>query len=127
MTAHRLPRDLAFNDYHVRRDPGSAGVLAADMSNVTYSIDTGGVETRVLASPQRAGIRITITLASEGGTMTLSTAGAETINDGTTVGATVTFDDELDSLDLVSVRSGAAGSRVYQWFVVANMGCTLNA
>jgi hypothetical protein len=126
MSANRLPRDLAFNDYHVRKDPGASGVLHTDMSNVTYAIVTADAESRVLQSPQRAGIRITISLDTDGGDLTVTTAGDELINDGTTAGILFVMADAGDAIDLVSYRSGGS-TPLYHWLVTGNNGAALSA
>lgn len=124
MSAHRLNRDLAFSPEHVRRDPGASGVLKADMSLVTYAIDTDAAESRVLETPKRAGIRLTISLIDDGGDLTVTTQGDETMNDGTTAGISATLDDAGDVLDLVSYEYSQG---VFYWLVTGNIGCTLNA
>ena len=124
MSAHRLNRDLAYSPFNRRKDPGDAGVLHVDMSLVAYSLVSGEAETRVLATPQEPGIQVTLSMHTDGGDIVISTAGDETILDGTTVGISVTLDDAGDAVHLVSYI-GSAGQ--ITWLVLGNNGATLNA
>lgn len=106
MTAHRLPYDLAFLDGHVRRDPGDGGTLQADMSLVTYEIKMTNAndETRVLATPKRAGIRLTLYLTEGYGRCTVSTAGSEKIRRDLNEEDSLILEEVGDFVDLVTVR-----------------------
>lgn len=106
MTAHRLPRDLAFNDYHVRRDPGAGGRLHSDMSLVSYALDSTTTETRTIGSPQRAGVRLTITHNSGTKAITLKTEGTEVLYNATGTTGSHSMASAGKFIDLVSARIG---------------------
>lgn len=120
MSSHKLAWDAAKMDYHVRQDPGAGETLHSDCSLVTYALESAGsgAETRTLSTPQRAGIRITLSYGTAG-------AGGDSIEINTEDASTFLYleDHKYDNtdgfflsnqgevLDLVSFREGTS----YHW------------
>ena len=118
-------QEAAENDYHVRRDPGAGKVLHVDRSFVTFALESAAAEARKLASTARAGIRITISMQTDGGDITLTMVNSGTVKvfSAGTGYDTLTFDAVNDAIDLVSIR-GASG--VYHWLECGLNGVALS-
>lgn len=97
-------------------DPGDTEAIPVDRSGIVV-LETAGAETRTLADPETAGVRLGLALSVDGGDCVISAATA--INQ--TGNNTVTLNDAGDYVELVAVDVG--GSLV--WRVAANDGATL--
>jgi hypothetical protein len=103
-------------------DPGNAGTIAVDRSFGICSVVTAASETRIIASPQRPGIVISIVLQTDGGNLAITGAGSEILNSGAGTETTATMADAGDLLTLISIRKGAA----IVWSPVANNGAAMS-
>lgn len=98
-------------------DPGDAGAIKVSQSG-NCAITTAGAETRTLAAPARAGIRLAVTLDVDGGNCVITAAAA--INQ--TGNNTITMADAGDTIVLEGVQVGGANV----WRTIVNDGCTLS-
>lgn len=115
MSIANLPDKLSKADFTIA-DPGASGAIRNDQYGVV-GIVTAGAETRTLAIPTRAGIRLTLNMITDGGDCVVTVASAYDETGGTTL----TFSDPGQYVDLLSIRT-AAGT--YAWRVVAFDGVT---
>ena len=100
-------------------DPGDGETITPPASGADFECDvtTAGAETRVLGTPTRRGQKAHIFLGTDGGDLTITSAG---IDDG--ADNTLTFDDADDAVDLVALGVGAATD----WRLVAKKGVTVS-
>lgn len=119
MTAHRALEDAYLAD-HTIADPGNAGEIQPSADLGIVQLVTAAAETRTLPDPLKAGIRLALTLMTDGGdcVVTASTAVNATGNN------TLTFAEAGDVVDLLSIPDGASGS--FMWRVVGNDGVALS-
>lgn len=99
-------------------DPGASGTIPIDRTMGVVPIVTAAAESRVLASPERAGIIVTVALKTDGGDATITCADSETINEGGTEGTQIVLGDAGDSVTILSIPKGAD----IVWAVLANNG-----
>lgn len=98
-------------------DPGNGGTIELGQEDLTICELTGtGAETRILENPSKAGLRIIITVAAEGGDIVVTAANGIDA-DGTDE---ATFEDVGDLLQLVSVSSTSGSD--YRWAVLSRTG-----
>ena len=115
MPAHRLWQDHALGAT-VLKDPGDGGKLPVSKHGLV-EIVTSGAETRTLADPKVAGVRLGIIFRYDGGNCVISCASA--IN---SVGHdTITLDSEGDFVELFSVKTDSQ----YYWRQIANVGANI--
>lgn len=122
MTAHNVLQDIADSTELEILDPGDAGTIAIDRSFGICAIVTAGAETRKIATPQRAGIFVTLCLKTDGGDATVTGSGSEILNSGSGTDTTVTLGDVGDAVTLLSIDK--SGSIV--WTLIANNGVTFS-
>lgn len=117
MTAANVLYDLSGANYTLL-DPGaSAQLRTLDRSMVHFPITTNAAESRTLPVPIKAGLLVAVSLASDGGDLTLTvTSGFEQA--GTT---DVVFDDAGDSVVFMSFQTAAS---TYRWKILAADGVT---
>ena len=94
-------------------DPGASGALPNDKSGVVNLV-SAAAEGRTLANPVKSGQRLTLALAHDGGTITVTTSSTL---EGTGNGSIV-LDDLGDDCELLSVGRETA----YNWQVVGGYG-----
>lgn len=106
---HRVPSDFANADWIIP-DPGDAGAIPNSQSGIVELV-SGGAETRTLAAPVRAWLRLTLAFKTDGGDCVVTCA--TTLN--VTANNTITFDTAGEMIELVSVPSGSD----YRWRALA--------
>jgi len=113
MSGHRALHDLLVAPYEAGElDPGDAGTFKIDRQFCHFKVTTAGAsETRVLATPTKAGLVVCITHYSDGGDFTLTVTGGYNAAGDTTIA----FDAEKDSLVLMSIQTTTS----YRWLVIA--------
>lgn len=122
MTAHRVLQDIGKSTELSVLDPGSAGTIKVDRALGICPVVTAGAETRKIASPERAGIILSLSMKTDGGDATITGSGSETFNSGGTESTTITMDTAGDHISLMSIDKGAN----VVWAVLANNGCSLS-
>lgn len=98
-------------------DPGDGAAIVPDRHDSIVLLSTGAAETRTLPRPVVEGIRLTLSLETDGGDCVVTADAAINRNGDTTM----TFDDVRETITLVAVRTGG---ELY-WSVVGNDGVTL--
>lgn len=98
---------------HTILDPGASGAIPSDGSGIV-DIVTGGVETRMLAAPVRAGLRLRINFVTDGGDCTITVATAYNAAGATTI----VLADAGDTILLESRKYGTA----FRWVQVSTDG-----
>lgn len=100
-------------------DPGDGNEITPPTSGQDFvcNVTTVDAETRSIGTPTKLGQRARIVLASDGGDLTITSAG---IDDG--ADNTLTFDDTNDAVELVAMGTGAATD----WRLVAKKGVTVS-
>lgn len=121
MSGHNLNYQLAENYNKVQEDPGDAGTLETQYSDVIHELVTAGAETRSLATPGKAGLRQSIYLKTDGGDVVITGSGSEVFWDGTTAHTQITLNTVRDFITVVSTYSGST----IGWTVVENAGAAL--
>jgi len=106
---HRVLSDLAQADWTIE-DPGDAGAIPSSMTGVVELV-SGGAETRTLAAPTKAGLRLILCFKTDGGDCVVTCA--STLN--VTANTTITFDTAGEMIELVSIASGSN----YRWRALA--------
>lgn len=99
-------------------DPGNAGELGDSIVGISpayIELVTTGAETRTLQDPTVGGQILILTMKTDGGNCTVTTATKNT-NAGAT---TIVFGDVGDTAVLVSIYNGTDG---YRWSLVATEG-----
>ncbi len=116
--AHRIHHDLHEAENRLT-DPGDAGTITVAKDLQLCEMVSAAAETRTLAAPSKAGIRVVLRLLTDGGTVTVTAAAGLNV----TLDTTATFADAGDLLSLVSVSLTAT---TYRWEVMeGNTGVTL--
>jgi len=114
MSGHNILQQLSREPEMDILDPGDAGTIAVDRTLGICSVVTAGAETRKIASPERAGIVISICLKTDGGDLTITGGlGTET---------TAVMADAGDCLTLISIAKGSD----FVWSPLANNGATMS-
>ena len=114
--AHTLQYDLSVAEFTLS-DPGNGKALPNTQFG-TIPIVTAAAETRTLADPQKAGLRLTLAMKTDGGDCVITVASA--INSsGNTI---ITLNDAGDNIELRSIAVGSA----FKWRVVSNDGASLS-
>ena len=103
---YRAPKSLA--------DPGNAGTIRVTQDLQICEMVTAAAETRTLANPTKAGIRLVLRLLTDGGDAVVTAANGLNVT-GNTV---ATFEDAGDALSLVSVSTSTG----YRWEIETNLG-----
>ena len=117
MSGHRILNDIYIAG-HVLTDPGDGGTIKPTEDLQLCEMVSTTAETRILATPTKAGIRLMVRLKTDGGTVTVTAAGG--LN--TLLETEATFADQDDFLSLLSV-STATG---FRWEIMeGNVGVTL--
>lgn len=98
-------------------DPGDAGAIPVGLSG-NCAITTAAAETRTLAAPERAGLKLAISMDVDGGNCVITAAAA--INQAGN--NTITMADAGDALFLEAVQVGGANV----WHTIGNDGCALS-
>ena len=122
MSGHKILQEIAATNELELLDPGSGGTIQVDRSMGICSVVTGGAEARKIASPQRAGIMISICLKTDGGDLTITGEGSEILNSGSGTETTATMADAGDLLTLISIRKGSS----IVWSPIANNGAAMS-
>ena len=122
MSGHNVLQEIAATNELELLDPGSGGTIQVDRSMGICSVVTGGAEARKIASPQRAGIIISICLKTDGGDLTITGEGSEILNSGLGVETTATMADAGDLLTLISIRKGSS----IVWSSLASNGVAMS-
>tara|TARA_Y100000593_G_C4217282_1_gene289899 strand:- start:48 stop:416 length:369 start_codon:yes stop_codon:yes gene_type:complete len=122
MSGHNILQQIAGTTELEIVDPGSGGTIPVDRSFGICPVVTGGAESRKIASPERAGIIITVCLKTDGGDLTITGSGSEIINSGSGSETTAVMADAGDVLTLISINKGTS----IIWAVIANHGATLS-
>lgn len=101
-------------------DPGDAGAIGGATPSVSghVALVSGGVETRTLAAPTKAGLQLLLYMKTDGGNITLTCA--TTFNE--TGNNTAVFGDTGDALYLISVEEGAT----FRWRLATADGVALS-
>lgn len=118
MSGHNAATELAQSEFDLQ-DPGASGVIPSpNIHGGVVGLKTAAAETRTLQDPERAGLLITLALAVDGGscTVTASTAVNQTGNN------TLTFEDAGDEITLRSIPLGSS----FVWRVASNDGVALS-
>jgi len=121
-SGHNVLQQIAATTELDLLDPGDAGTIAVDRTMGICSVVTAGAETRKIASPERAGIVISICLKTDGGDLTITGAGSEILNSGLGTETTAVMADAGDCLTLISISKGAN----IVWSPLANNGATMS-
>ena len=121
-SGHNVLQSIASTNELEILDPGSGGTIQVDRSMGICSVVTGGAEARKIASPQRAGIIISICLKTDGGDLTITGEGSEILNSGLGTEATATMADAGDLLTLISIRKGTS----IVWSSLASNGVAMS-
>lgn len=122
MSGHNLLQQISSTTELELVDPGSGGTIPVDRSFGICPVVTGGAEARKIASPQRAGIVISICFKTDGGDLTITGEGSEILNSGNGTETTATMADAGDLLTLVSINKGAS----IVWSPLANNGAAMS-
>ena len=122
MSGHNVLQEIAATNELELLDPGSGGTIQLDRSMGICPVVTAGAESRKIASPQRAGIIISICLKTAGGDLTITGEGSEILNSGLGTEATAVMADAGDLLMLVSINKGSS----IVWSPIANNGATMS-
>jgi len=122
MSGHNVLQEIAATNELELLDPGSGGTIQVDRSMGICSVVTGGAEARKIASPQRAGIIISICLKTDGGDLTITGEGSEILNSGLGTETTATMADAGDLLTLISIRKGSS----IVWSSLASNGVAMS-
>ena len=122
MSGHNVLQEIAATNELELLDPGSGGTIQVDRSMGICSVVTGGAEARKIASPQRAGIIISICLKTDGGDLTITGEGSEILNSGLGTEPTATMADAGDLLTLISIRKGSS----IVWSSLASNGVAMS-
>jgi hypothetical protein len=111
--AHRILNTI-FDADHAIADPGPGGIIESLDDLQICELVTASAESRTLADPTKAGIRLTIRMKTDGGDCTVTA-----VNGFNVAGDTqAVFADVGDLLELISV-SHTTG---FRWEVIANIG-----
>tara|TARA_Y100001951_G_C11131893_1_gene178689 strand:- start:195 stop:566 length:372 start_codon:yes stop_codon:yes gene_type:complete len=121
-SGHNVLQSIAATSELEILDPGSGGTIQVDRSMGICSVVTGGAEARKIASPQRAGIMISICFKTDGGDLTITGEGSEILNSGAGTETTATMADAGDLLTLISIRKGSS----IVWSPIANNGAAMS-
>ena len=122
MSGHNILQQLAREPELEIVDPGASGTISVDRTMGVVPLVSDAAENRTIAEPERAGVILTLALKTDGGNVTVSTAGSETINEGGTEGTQVVLGDAGDSITLLSIPKGSD----IVWAVLANNGATVS-
>jgi len=122
MSGHNILQQLSREPEMDILDPGDAGTIAVDRTLGICSVVTAGAETRKIASPERAGIVISICLKTDGGDLTITGSGTEILNSGLGTETTAVMADAGDCLTLISIAKGSD----FVWSPLANNGATMS-
>lgn len=120
MSAHRLLKDL-FLDHNASDipDPGDTGSIVVDRQFGYCPLVSAAAETRTLPIPTKPGIYLLLYMKTDGGDITLTaTSGFDEAGN-----TTITFNDEGDYVQLVSVDDTTTAD-TYRWRVVGYDGCS---
>jgi hypothetical protein len=115
MSAHALPKELGEAPYEIV-DPGSGRAISVvGWTHLPLTIAASTAETNTLASPTKAGQRLSIIAVSVGSSGTRAITVATAVNQaGNTV---LTFNAQFDACIL---ESFPVGSGLYRWRIVHN-------
>ena len=122
MSGHNILQQLASEPEAVIVDPGNGGTIPIDRTLGVCNLVSDGSQTRVIASPEHSGIILTLAGKTVGGTITISTAGSETVRDGANNHNTIAIDGAGDVVMLISVENGSD----YMWAKIVNNGATIS-
>lgn len=107
-----------YEGYHsnfLQEDPGDAGTIDhGDRLNSFFPLVTAAAETRTLAAPRKAGIKLVLSFDTDGGDCVVTSAVAINVA-GNTI---MTFADARDTVTLMSISAGGS----FYWSVVGNDG-----
>lgn len=126
MSASQLPAQLYTAPFETN-DPGTGAAINVDRWNqtVSFTIAASAAETNTLATPLKAGQRLTLYAANVGSggsrVVTVATAYNEAGN------TTLTFDAVGERVVLESVQTGTAGAAAFRWRVANSEGATGSA
>lgn len=105
----------------VLADPGDAETITVTQWGQICEMTSTTTETRTLARPNRSGVRFTLRLYTDGGTVTVTVTGGMNA-DGDTV---ATFADAGDLLSFISVQDSAT---TFRWEVLeGNVGTAVSS
>ena len=117
MSAHRILND-SYIAGHLLTDPGNAGTIKPTEDLQLCEMVSTTVETRILANPDKAGIRLMLRLKTDGGNVTVTAANGLNPN----LETEATFADQDDFLSLLSVTTATG----FRWETLeGNVGVTL--
>lgn len=124
--ASRLPHDLYKGPKRIT-DPGNAGIIRTNKDlQICEMVSGASNETRTLANPSKAGIRLVLRMMTDGGGDIVVTAAA---GYNVALETKATFADASDFLSLVSVTlvPGVGGSgATYRWEALeGNLGTVI--
>jgi hypothetical protein len=119
MSAHNTLKQLASQpSVFEMPDPGNGKAIVPDRHDCLVLLRTTAAETRTLPAPWTEGLRLTLSLETDGGDCVV-TASAAINRAGNTI---MTFDNVRETITLVAVRSGGAR----YWMVQGNDGVGLS-
>lgn len=125
MSGHRQRYDLEVADYlQLMPDPGSGKAIPSAFGMLVLTIGSGS-ETNTLPDPPRAGLSLTISVATQGGGTRAITAATAINQTGNTV---MTFNDARDVIQLTAIYGGitSGGTPKVHWEVDFNDGVALS-
>ena len=123
------PQNIHHNLYQgpkMLADPGNGNTIRAigDLS-ICELVSTEADETRTLANPTKAGIRLTMRMLTDGGDVIVTASNGLTVS----LNTYVVFDDAGDFLSLISVTKTVGSSTsaaTYRWQTLyGNIGVTV--
>ena len=110
MSEHNLPKQMSDAEWGIP-DPGDAGAIPVRYGHC--ALDASGAQTRTIAAPSRAGIKLGISGRTVGGTITVTVSAAYTEDGNTTFAIT----EVGQFIELVSVGPDSSG--VFYWRISA--------
>ena len=120
VSSHNVHHDL-YRGPKLLTDPGDAGTIVVNEDLQICEMVSTTAETRTLAAPTKAGIRLILRMKTDGGDITLTAAAGLNI----ALETTATFAEASDLLSLISVT--ITGS-TYRWEVLeGNVATTIGA
>jgi len=112
MNSHRILQSMA-GATHKIEDPGDAGRIYVDRDLAIVELVSEAAETRTLANPIRAGIRLCLYMKTDGGTIRLTASNGLNV----ALDKYADFDTAGDTLDLISV---SLTSTTFRWHILIN-------
>ena len=116
---HRIHSDL-YRASKILTDPGASGTIRVSQDLQICEMVSAAAETRTVAQPTKSGLRFTLRLMTDGGTVTVTVTGGMNV----ALNTVATFADASDFLSLISISITAT---TYRWEIAeGNVGVTLS-